>query len=305
MRKSSPGTAAAALVVAAGLAVAGCDVTVGAGEYRVREEKRFSVSGPAQLTLTTFDGSIEVRGWDRNEVLVEVEKSGSDQAVVDRIELRASQAGNTITIEAIKPSPLTTTGLRRSPAASLVVSVPKQTALSARSGDGSITIRGIAGKIDLETQDGGVRLDDVTGALTARTEDGSIRARGIDGSARMSTGDGSIGVDGTLSGARLETNDGSVEITARRGSRVDADWEITTGDGSITMGVPEGLSADVEARTGDGPIRVRNLGVNAGKPEGDEDHDGNSTRFRIGGGGKPIRLKTTNGSITIDGPAGK
>jgi DUF4097 and DUF4098 domain-containing protein YvlB len=305
MRKSSPGTATAALVVAAGLAVAGCDVTVGAGEYRVREERRFSVSGPTQLTLTTFDGSIEVRGWDRNEVLVEVEKSGSDQAVVDRIGLRAAQAGNTITIEAIRPSPITTTGLRRGPGASLVVSVPKQTALSARSGDGSITIRSIAGKVDLETEDGSVHLEDVTGALTARTVDGSIHVRGIDGSVQARTGDGSIGIDGTLSGLIAETNDGSIQISARRGSRADADWEITTGDGSISMDVPEGLSADVEARTGDGPIRVRNLGVPAGKPEGDEDRDGNYRRFQIGGGGKLVRLKTSDGSITIAGPAGR
>jgi len=304
MCDSRLGAALVALVVAAGLAATACDVTVGTGEYRVREEKRFAVTGPVQVALTTFDGTIEVRGWERNEVLVEVEKAGPDQAVVDRIELRASQVGDAITIEATEPSPLTRTGFRIGPSASLVVSVPKQTSVMARSGDGMITIRGTAGKVDVETEDGGVRLESVTGALTVRTADGSIRARGIDGSAQMSTGDGSIGIDGRLSGVRLETNDGSIEINARHGSRADADWDVTTGDGDIKIELPEGLSADVEARTGDGRIRVRNAGVEIGDRDSDEDDNRRSARFRIGGGGKPLRLRTSSGSITIEGRAG-
>jgi len=304
MRKLSPASAHAAFLVAAGLALAACDVTVGSGEYSVREEKRFAVTGPAQVTLITFDGSIEVHAWDRSEVLVQVEKSGPDQSIVDRIELRATQAGNTITIEAVQPSAIATTGFRRSPGASLVVSVPAQTSVSARSGDGRIAVRGITGTADLETGDGGVRVEELTGAITVRTADGSIHVRGIDGSARMNTGDGSIGIDGRISSLQLETNDGSVEVTARRGSRTDADWEVTTGDGDIRMEVPEGLGAEVEARTGDGRIRARNLGVDIGEGERGEDHDRSSARFRIGAGGKSMRLKTSSGSITIEGRAG-
>ena len=65
-----------AVLIAAAAAVTACDITVGAADYSVREEKKFTVTGPGQIALSTFDGSIQVRGWDRNEVAVEVEKIG-------------------------------------------------------------------------------------------------------------------------------------------------------------------------------------------------------------------------------------
>jgi hypothetical protein len=39
-----------------------------------REEKRFPVSGRPDLSLSTFDGSVEIRAWDRPEILVVIEK---------------------------------------------------------------------------------------------------------------------------------------------------------------------------------------------------------------------------------------
>ena len=42
-------------------------------------EKRFTVSKTVELKLTTFDGAIEVRSWDRPEILVQVEKRGQDK----------------------------------------------------------------------------------------------------------------------------------------------------------------------------------------------------------------------------------
>jgi hypothetical protein len=135
MRKTTPAAVVrVAMFVAAVTMAAACDISIGAAEFSVREEKKFTVTGPAQLALSTFDGSIEVRGWDRNEVRAEVEKRGPDQATVDRIQVKATQNGNTITLEVEKPSPLTTTGFQRSPSASLVVTVPLQTSITADRG---------------------------------------------------------------------------------------------------------------------------------------------------------------------------
>src|SRR5512140_2986565 len=75
-----------ALIFAASWLAAGCDVTVGVGSdrYLERETKDFKVSGTPEILLTTFDGSIEVRAWDRPEVSVEIEKRGSNKQAVDR-----------------------------------------------------------------------------------------------------------------------------------------------------------------------------------------------------------------------------
>ena len=298
MRRSAPVVVQFAGFVAAALALAACDISIGASEYSVREEKKFTVSGPVQLALSTFAGSSEVRGWDRSEVVVGVEKVGPDQKTVERIQVKATQDGGAITIDVPKPSPLESTGMRRTPSANLVVSVPLNTAVVARSGDGSISIRRVNGSMDLDTQDGSVRVEEVTGALMARTGDGNVDVRKLDGQAEVHTGDGTVGLDGVLTGVKVETRDGGVDVTARPGSRTESDWEVTTGDGSVRVEVPQGFGAEVDARTGDGRVRVDSLTDTAGAKQ-DEREDRDSVTGRLGGGGKALRLRTSSGSITV------
>ena len=298
MRKPRSVVTSFACLVAAALALAACDITIGASEYSVREEKRFTVNGQAQLALSTFDGSIEVRGWDRDEVVVEVEKVGPDQATVDRIQVSATQDGGAITIDVQKPSPLERTGMGRTPSANLVVSVPLKTAIVARSGDGSISIRRVTGKLDLDTEDGSIRVEEVAGTLSARTGDGDVIGRKMEGQADIQTGDGVVGLDGVLTALKVETRDGAVEVTARPGSRTDGEWELTTGDGDVRVELPEGFGAEVDARTGDGRVRVDTLTAGS-ESKKDEHEDRDSVTGRLGSGGKALRLRTSSGSITV------
>src|SRR3989475_13300372 len=49
-------------------------VSISAEQYVDREEKRFAVSGKPDVSLSTFDGSIEIRTSDRQEVAVTIGK---------------------------------------------------------------------------------------------------------------------------------------------------------------------------------------------------------------------------------------
>jgi DUF4097 and DUF4098 domain-containing protein YvlB len=299
MRRPAPVFMQAAALIAATLGLAACDVTVGTAEYSVREEKTFTVTGPVRLALTTFDGNIEVRGWDRNEVLVEVEKRGPDQATVEKIQVKAVQDGNVITIDVPKPSPLRTTGFRRTPGASLVVSVPAQTAITARSGDGAVTIRRVNGNADVDTEDGSVRVEEVKGDVAVRTGDGAVDVRQIEGSARVSTGDGSIRAAGVFKGLSLETRDGSVDLEGRPGSVVESEWSVTTGDGNIRVELPEGLNARLDAETADGRVQVDRTAGQADDAGGGEEHERTSFRGAIGAGGKTLKVRSGSGSIDV------
>jgi len=278
---------------------AACDVTMGAPEYSVREEKTFAVTGLAQVSLQTWDGSIEVRGWDRNEVRIEVEKRGPDQATVDRIKVKTTQAGNVITVEVAKPSPLVTGGFRSSPSATLVVSAPLRTNLVARTGDGSIKVKRVSGTVDLDTEDGSVSLDEIAGNVVVKTGDGSINVTDITGRAALKTGDGSIELTGVLTGLTIETHDGSVELTARKGSKADGPWEVTTGDGSISVTVPEEFAADVDAHTGDGRVSVEQIDEKGASTSQKDESERSTVRAKTGAGGQPLRLRTGSGRITV------
>src|ERR1700716_1908729 len=93
-------------VLVAALTVApGCIDIVGAdlNKYVEREEKHFAVSGKPDIALATFDGSIEIRPWDKADVQVVVEKRGRDKDAVAGIEVKAEQHGNRIEISVIDP----------------------------------------------------------------------------------------------------------------------------------------------------------------------------------------------------------
>ena len=285
--------------VAAALALAACDVTIGVSDYSIREEKRFTLTGAAQLSLTTFDGNIQVRGWDRNEVLVEVEKRGPDQPTVETIQVKAVQAGNVITIDVPKPPALAMAGFRRTPGANLVVSVPLQSAVTARSGDGSVTVRRVNGNVDVDTDDGSVRVEEVNGDVAIRTGDGTVTAVQITGVARIHTGDGSIRADGVFKALEVETRDGSIDFKARPGSVAESDWAVTTGDGTIRLELPDGLNVDLDAQCADGRVRIDRAGVQEVDTGGGDDRDRSSFRGKLGSGGKTFRVRSGSGSIAV------
>ena len=287
-----------------GATFAACDITIGAAEVTVKEEKRFTVSGPTTLDLNTFDGSIQVRGWDRHEVLVEVVKRGRDQAIVDQITVSATQQNGTIKVDVPRPAMAEAISWGTSPSASLVVTAPVEAALIARSGDGSITLTRLSGKIELRTDDGSIRITDVKGDLTARTGDGSVRAEAFEGHADIETGDGSVRLDGLLRGVRLDTQDGSVQVRVSSGSTMDSDWSVTTGSGSMRVELPESFSTELDATTGDGRIvidDVRPAGARAEREGDDEDasRSRRSARVTLGSGGRTLTLRSGDGTITV------
>ena len=83
------------------LAVSGCVEVSGDSwpRYVERDEKRFAVTGRPDLSVSTFDGSVEIRAWDRPEVLVAIEKRAGDKEEAATIEVHAEQNGDRVVVE--------------------------------------------------------------------------------------------------------------------------------------------------------------------------------------------------------------
>src|SRR4029079_7755787 len=114
--------------------VAGCTVTLDSQSEIVKDEKRFTVTGPPTVRLTTFDGTIQVQSWDKPDVLVEIEKRGPTREAVDALEVKASQDGDTIEVEVVKPRGTFGMGLGMSGSARFYVWLPRESDVRARSG---------------------------------------------------------------------------------------------------------------------------------------------------------------------------
>jgi hypothetical protein len=302
--------------------VCACTVTVDSQSQVVREEKRFTVKGPADLRVATFDGSIVIQAWDKPDILVEVEKRGSSREAVDGIEIRTEQNGAVVELEVKRPRSESFTGIgfHRGVTAKLIVSVPRQTNIHARSGDGSIQIEGVNGRLEMRTGDGSIRAKDVVGELTLSTGDGSVTVDGAEGTLDLDTGDGGVSVTGKLGAVKVHTGDGAVVLRAEHGTTMTESWEITTGDGGVTMYLPREFGAELDAYTGDGGIRndldlgpagTNDVALEKSDSEPEESEraarragrsersDRRTLRGRIGPGGPPLRIRTGDGAIRL------
>ena len=285
---------ACAAVLVPVLLTAGCTVTVDSQGQIAHQEKRFTVSGTPTVDATTFDGSIHVRSWENPDVLVEVEKRGPTRAALDQIEVRMAQEGNHVTVDARRPhrDAVHVFGFSVSPTARLTVWVPRRADVRVRSGDGSITVERVNGKLDAHTGDGSIRADEIAGDLNLTSGDGSVTVDNVEGRLALDTRDGSVNVAGKLTAVRLHTGDGSIVYRAERGTRMSEDWDISTGDGGVTVYLPPDFDAELDAHTGDGSIRS-DLELGAGS-------DGRrSVLGRIGAGGRQLKIRTGDGSIRI------
>ncbi len=300
LRTGAAVVARLALVGLLATGAAGCVVRVDSDGFRLREEKRFTTKGRPTVQLGTFDGGIVIRGWDRDEVSVEIEKRGRDKAAAEAIEVIAEQKGDVVHVEARKKDlaeeryRIGWNGVSRS--AKLIVSVPIDSNLIVRTGDGSIRVDHVNGKVELRSADGSVTGRDLTGDLIAHTEDGSIRLEGVDGKCDVASNDGSIAVQGRLDALRVSTEDGSVVVRANAGSKIARDWNLSTGDGSLVLYVTDGLGADVDAETRDGSVKL-DTGLTFERGDGERTHS--TLRGRLGAGGPRLVMRTGDGTIRL------
>ena len=287
------------------LASTGCIALDGAdfNKYVEREEKRFSTGGTPDVTLSTFDGSIEIRAWDRPEVEVIIEKRAVSKEAAATIEVHADQNGNRVTVE-VKTEKTRGFGIHfnYSRSAKLIVSAPVSSNIAAKSGDGSIDVAHVSGRLELRSGDGSIHGRDLGGDVRAHTGDGSIKLEGVSGRLDVDTGDGSVTASGKLTIVRARSGDGSITVRADAGSAAQADWDIVTGDGSVTLELPDGFNGELDAHTGDGGVHVNGIGLTGDTSDNDEDRRRrrkNSVRGRLGSGGKSVRIRTGDGSITL------
>ena len=289
------GFLAAALLA---LATAGCVINVDADQVAIREEKQFKVSAGADVTLDTFDGSIRVESWDQPEVHVEIQKRGPDREIAEALEVRSSQDGNTVRVEAPSPKVMREfmgIGNYSSPSVSFVVRVPEDVKLTAITRDGSIVVERVNGVINLRSGDGSIRAEGTKGDVTVRTGDGSVTVVDADGRLSLESGDGSIRVGGRVQHLHAQTRDGSIVVEAEEGSAMKEDWDVSTGDGSITFRVPQDFSAEIDADSRDGRVRSDMAGL-----DGERRDDSRGTlRGRIGSGGHTLKLRSGDGSISL------
>lgn len=238
--------------------------------------KTYTLAGKPDLRVDTTDADIHVSTWDQNTI--EARLTTTRYKIGDGgIRIEERQTGDLVEIHVRFPHEhgivINWNNHRR---ADLEIHLPRE------------------GKVDLNTGDGRIDLAQFKGEMLLHSGDGAQQIESVEGKVRASTGDGQIQVSGRFDELDLKTGDGRIDVTANAGSMVQNNWRVESGNGSVTLDVPESLAADVDLHTGDGHIDLDmpvSLSVGRIQP-----HD---IRGKINGGGNLLTIHTGDGSIRL------
>lgn len=241
----------------------GVGVGVGYGKFTSQETKSFNVSGTPRVNITTFDGHVIVRGWDKAEVSYTATRHAADDESLRQISIKSEQQGQAISVNATNPN-------QYNGSVSMEVFVPRQATVHVSSGDGAVSLDGVQGDITLRSGDGAIEVANSAGVLQVNTSDGTIQISKFDGQVDARTGDGAIVLDGNFNA-----------LSAR------------TGDGEISLMVPAGSSFTIETNA---PDEISNEGFIVAE---DITPSPRLKRWKIGNGGKVFVLRTGDGRILL------
>jgi hypothetical protein len=236
--------------------------------------KSFSVGAAPELRIETSDANVTLRAANVKTIEAHVYTSGwrigpGDVHVIDH------QTGDRVEIE---------------------VKVPPMHFVLLNWGNRSINIEmqiPNATRTDVKTGDGNIRGEGLRGPAKLVTHDGNIEGEGFDGALEATTGDGNIRVHGKFTSLNLRSGDGNIEAEVAAGSHMATSWSVHSGDGGVTLRLPDGFAANLDAHTGDGRITV-DMPLAA---EGGVHQD--SVSGKLNGGGAVLTVRTGDGSVHL------
>jgi DUF4097 and DUF4098 domain-containing protein YvlB len=255
--------------------------------------KTYSLSDKPEIRVETNDADIRISATDRKDIEAVVTANGY-KIGSGGVSISDHQTGDRVEINVHVPDfHLFSFGIHKSVHVDL--NIPREADLDVHSGDGRITGENLNGRATLRSGDGDIQINSGKGTFKIETGDGRVECENIEGDLRAETKDGGVRIDGVFTTLDLNTGDGSIDAEARAGSKMASGWSLRTGDGSVTLRLPDGFPADLDVHTGDGHITMDfPMTIESGASLKQ-----NAIRGKMNGGGQLLEIKTGDGNITV------
>ncbi|HLG97007.1 MAG TPA: DUF4097 family beta strand repeat-containing protein [Bryobacteraceae bacterium] len=263
------------------------------------------------VSVESFNGSIEVAGWDQNSIEVNGTKHAALRRVLEELQVDVDSKPGSIHLRVRRPDPLHNAGIRFS------IRVPRKTTLELVStSNGGIDLDGLEGNARLHTSNGAIRARNLRGDLFVETSNGRIEAEEVSGNASLHTSNGAVRADASTGSFEASTSNGGINVRLRdtamgspirlhsSNGRIELtldskqlpDVHASTSNSSIVVRLPASTNARVRAYTSHSPVssEFSELQANHERHGSRSELDGT-----IGKGGPLLSLETTNGPIKI------
>jgi DUF4097 and DUF4098 domain-containing protein YvlB len=261
------------------MGLAGCDIEdFDAGD---RAQADFHYNYPLKdggnVSVDTFNGSVEIIGWDQNTVDISGTKYARTAELRDAIKIDTTHSDGSVSVHAVRPF-----DNHGNMGARFVIHVPKKVNLDRIvSSNGKIEVRSVTGSENLHTSNGHINAEQVDGPIDASTSNGHITV-----TEELSSGKSPI---------HVRTSNGAIDITAHH--PIMSDLHASTSNGPITVHLPDSTAARVRASTSNSGITSDFDVTSRGRV--DKHHLEGNINGSQGATGPIIDLETSNGHIRL------
>ncbi len=291
------------------LVLAACDFEdfESVGRYNRDFHYNYPMHAGGRLEVETFNGSVDISGWDQNTVDISGTKYGPTQEAADALKVDIGNSPDSISVRVLRP------GERQNHlGARLVIKVPRGAILDRIvASNGSIRTADGAGPARLHTSNGSIRVQDLRGPLNAETSNSSVELSNVQGDVTIRTSNGHITSEEVRGSLDVHTSNSSVNLKVVEAAKP---VRVESSNGSIDLSLPPNFSDNIRAHTSNSSIVLRmptepNARVIAQTSNGSisSEYDlrvqgevgKNHMEGMLGHGGGLFELNTSNSSIRL------
>jgi DUF4097 and DUF4098 domain-containing protein YvlB len=244
------------------------------------------------IRIHNANGKTRVLGEDRDDIEIRIHKSvradcpDLAEKLLDSIRIQNSKSADVLEIEVQIPRKCS-----RHAVAHIELCIPRDTEVSLSSTNGKICLEALERAIRARSNNGSVSICDVIGDIDVTTANAKVTCKRTQGHLRARSSNGKIEVDCHQGSIDASTSNGVIRASLDELGEMGV--SLTTTNGRIVLDLPEKPDADVDIRVENGHIR-NDLELK----DQTSDLDGR-VRGRLGAGGIPIKLRTSNGTVSL------
>jgi hypothetical protein len=245
------------------------------------------------LRIDNANGRTRVLGEDRDDIEVRLSKAARAESVdqarrlVEAIRVVPNEdAAGDLNLDIEIPGRWNRRGR-----VDMELHIPRELKVQVTAANGKVCLQGLRGAVRARSSNGAVRIEDVIGDVEIHTSNAKVSCLCTCGHLAARSSNGRI---------ELEDHRGSVDAATSNGT-IHCELEdigksgiiLSTSNGRIVLDLPEEVDGDFDIRVDNGLIRnSRELDPPSRERSG-------RVKGTVGRGGTPIRLRASNGTISI------
>jgi hypothetical protein len=219
-------------------------------------DQTYPFNADGSITLSNVNGSVEIVGWDKNEVSVSAEKIASDDAGLQRMQIVIDHSPSTLVIKTEYEKKWKFWGHYRAEVRYKLMVPAGATLKKIDVVNADVTVRGVRGYVNLDSVNGSIEAEGLTAGGRFDTVNGSIRAEFV----KLAAGD-KIVLDSVNGGCSVTLPaDAAFELVADSvNGSISCDFPITIGKSGRRhlAGSVNGGGARVVLDSVNGGLRVK------------------------------------------------